>query len=79
MTTRAKFKVAEVRALEGGVRIVKALPVVSGSDENRSFSKYTPSGALELTVTQAGAMSDFAPGVEFYVDMTPCATAEAPK
>lgn len=43
-------------------------PVVSGSDENKSFFSSTPTGRIEL-----GSFSEnhFEPGKSYYIDFTP--------
>lgn len=47
-------------------------PVVSGSEENKSFSKYTPSGSLILTISYDTSASDvFELHKEYYLNITP--------
>ena len=46
--------------------------VTSGSEENKSFSKYTPSGSLELVISYDTPASDaFEQGKEYYLDISP--------
>ena len=46
--------------------------VIYGGEENKSFSKYTPSGTLELTVTyDTEASKLFEEGKEYYLDIIP--------
>ena len=46
-------------------------PVVGyGSEENKSFSKYTPSGSLEMTVTNPDLFGKIKSGDVFYLDFT---------
>lgn len=74
---RAKFVVDQITQHRGGTTVV-LVPVTSGSKENESFWKYTPSGKLEMWLnegTQAASM--FHVGQEFYLDFTP-ATQEQP-
>jgi hypothetical protein len=69
---RAKFVCDEVvaKAGHGGAQLytAKFKPVVSGSEENKEFFKYTPYGVIELG---AYTIKDqFIPGVEYYIDFT---------
>ena len=70
MSVRAKFTVAEVTHTTGGSRI-KLQPVVSGSEENKQFFKYTPGGSIELQTINPDAAAQFVPGKDYYVDFTP--------
>jgi len=46
-------------------------PVINGSDENKSFSKYTPSGSLNLQISyETEASNAFEVGKEYYLDFT---------
>lgn len=47
--------------------------------ENASFSKYTPSGQISMSITNPNAFGFFAQGAEFYVDFTPAAAPVKPK
>ena len=50
---------------------VRMSPVVGdGGEENASFSKWTPSGLLELTITNPDAIPFYVEGQQYYVDMT---------
>ncbi|HMM18669.1 MAG TPA: hypothetical protein PKC47_14280 [Petrimonas sp.] len=45
-------------------------PVTSGSDENKSFAKYTPSGLLQLSISyETPAVDYFNPGDEYYLNI----------
>lgn len=46
-------------------------PVINGSEENKQFYQYTPSGKLELSIMNPTAASQFQVGKEYYVDFTP--------
>jgi hypothetical protein len=70
MSVRAKFKVESVTAFEGGNSKVTLRPVTSGSEENKTFYKWTPSGSIELSAINETAAAEFTPGAEFYVDFT---------
>lgn len=70
-TVRAKFLVNSVTAHNGGSVTVNATPVGGGSDENKSFSKYTPSGKLELYIDkETPAHTFFEPGKSYYIDFS---------
>ncbi len=52
-------------------------PVVGdGSTENESFSKFTPSGSLEMTITNPSLFGKINPGDVFYLDFIPVHTEE---
>lgn len=71
---RAKFNVQSITKHFGGGVTVKLQPVTTGSEENKNFWKYTPSG--ELTMNIHGEASDmFNVGQEFYLDFTPASEA----
>ncbi len=47
-------------------------PVIDGSDENKSFSKYTPGGQIQLSISYETEASEvFEEGKEYYVDFSP--------
>ena len=73
MNTRCKFKCNSVTEHEGGNKSAELVPVVSGSEENKNFWKYTPSGKLELTWLNPNV--EFKPGQEYYLDITPANAA----
>lgn len=72
MRVRAKFYVYSVTKITCGNVTVQLKPVINGSEENKSFWKYTPAGSIEMQMT-AGipAAEQFEAGQEFYVDFTP--------
>ena len=87
---RAKFRVHNVSPQEapntdGGktkyAERVQMSPVYSDdkTSENYSFSQYTPSGHIEMTITNPAAFGAFVEGQEVYIDFTPAVSAEAPK
>lgn len=57
---------------------VSMIPIWEGADkdgsnvakENHIFSKATPSGKLEMTITNEGAAAFFKPGMCFYLDFS---------
>jgi hypothetical protein len=73
MGVRAKFFVQErTETASGQDRVV--LGAVCRGEDNKEWSKYTPSGQITMTIKNDLATSQFDPGKEFYVDFT-----EAPK
>ena len=50
---------------------VELTPVIEGSDENKSFSKYTPAGQISLTISdETDAVDYFEENKEYYVKFT---------
>ena len=41
-----------------------------GSDENNTFARWTPSAALQMSVTNPALLDAFEVGQQFYVDFT---------
>lgn len=73
MKVRAKFYVYS-KTLYADTCAVLLQPVTSGSEENKTFWKYTPSGKLEMNVAkEVGDMFEI--GQEFYLDFTPASEA----
>lgn len=70
---RAKFKCDAVkpRSDDGTEVQVELSAVTSGSDENKSWSRYTPSGQLTMGITNPDAVAQFEVGKEYYLDFTP--------
>lgn len=69
MMVKAKFKCDSVTISTSG-EFVNLSPVTSGSEENKSFSKCTPSGSLSMMVTNEALFGHFIPGKEYYLDIT---------
>lgn len=68
---RAKFYVESVKPYNDEATTVLLRAVTSGSEENKSFWKYTPSGELRMTISNPAAVSQFIEGQEYYIDFTP--------
>lgn len=52
---------------------IKMTAVYGGEDkENQSFSEATPSGTLEIFVTNPNVVGTFEPGGYYYLDLIPC-------
>lgn len=67
---RCKFKVDSVTHLPNDARSIEMSPVTGGSDENKTFWKWTPSGKITLYSVNAAAVDQYKPGDEVYVDLT---------
>jgi hypothetical protein len=74
---RAKFRVVEsskVTSAYGGPKPVESdrikLSAVTGPG-NEDWSKWTPSGDLNIQITNPEAMGQFEVGKDYYIDFTP--------
>jgi hypothetical protein len=70
MTILAKFKVGSTTDFGNDNLEVKMTPVTSGSDENKSFSKYTPTGDIRMHITNPDVLGFFEAGQEYYVEFS---------
>ena len=66
---RAKF-VATSDAWIEGERTVQLDAVTNDSEENKSWSEYTPSGSLSMTISNPSAQDFFELGQEYFLDFT---------
>lgn len=67
---RAKFKCDSVTDY-GHQKSVSLSAVTTGSEENKSFAKYTPNGSMQISIdkeTTAGNL--FQAGKEYYIDFS---------
>lgn len=78
MTVRAKFFVSEIKhaATPGSEPFATIVmqPVFGSYGDgqvNESWAKYTPSGKIELSVTNPAAIDQFDVGRAYFVDITP--------
>jgi hypothetical protein len=69
---RAKFVCVSIQDYpENEQKNVVFSPVITGSEENKSFSKYTPGGAANLVISYETQAADFfEEGKEYYLDFT---------
>ena len=52
-------------------KTVSFTPVISGSEENKTFAKYTPAGSCSLSISyETEASNFFEEGKEYYLDFT---------
>ena len=71
---RAKFVINSIErngTTEYPSETLKMSAVPNGTPEDNTFSKFTPSASLSLTVTNPTLLGQFNPGEKFYVDFTP--------
>jgi hypothetical protein len=75
MTVRAKFKVSSIEPHDGPdpIRVVRMDAVYSDdpASPNHSWSKWTPAGQVQMTITNPAAFEQFVQGKEYYLDFTP--------
>lgn len=64
---KAKFEVLTVTKGKGFDQIVMT-PVLSGSEENKSFSQYTPSGKIDIMITNPTLLGTINPGDVYYIN-----------
>jgi len=70
-TVRAKFVITHINRFDDGSIQVNALPVSTGSEENKSFNDYTPGGDLRLNIAAGKPAQElFEDGAEYYLDFT---------
>jgi hypothetical protein len=69
MTVRCKFVVDSVFKNRYGTATVKMTPVTTGSEENKTFWEYTPSGNFEISTTNMIAAEQLEIGQEYYIDI----------
>jgi hypothetical protein len=73
MNIRAKFSCNAVTKNADGSERVELVAVYG--DENKPWSKFTPSGNLAMTISNPDAQGAFVPGKTYYLDLSP---AEVP-
>lgn len=71
MSVRAKVKCTAITEFEGSRQVKLAAVYGKDGSENASWSKYTPAGSIELSITNPDAYEQFKVGAEYYVDFTP--------
>lgn len=69
-TVKAKFRCEAVTNYETA-KEVKLNAVYGTSEENKDFSKYTPSGSLSIRIDNETQASEyFEPGKEYYLEFS---------
>lgn len=74
MSVRLKFFVSskqEAANTPGGEKVGsgKLSPVTTGSEENKSFYRWTPSGSIEFSSINQSALDALPLGAEVYIDL----------
>lgn len=69
---RAKFHVNSVTH-DGYGRTVKMSAIKDGSPENNQFAQATPSGILEMYISNPAALDFLEPNKNYYLDFSPAA------
>jgi len=67
---RAKMYVTSIEKFSGQEQL-NLSAVTNGSDEDNTFSKFTPSASLKMSVTNPELIGKYEPGQKFYIDFTP--------
>lgn len=72
---RAKMQIRKIELLDGGMETLHLVAVgkpggypPDGSDEDNTYAKFSPSGALSLTVANPALAGKFKVGERFYLD-----------
>lgn len=72
MTVRAKFQCNSIqKSQDKSTAVVHLIAVTTGSTENETWSKYTPSGQLQMVISNPAAAEQFEQGKEYYIDISP--------
>ncbi|MET3527282.1 hypothetical protein [Phenylobacterium koreense] len=76
MSVRAKFYVQKIEHVytgptSGDCANIILSPVYGDGSDNAAWSKWTPNGKLEMTVTNPAAIAQFELGKSYYLDFTP--------
>jgi len=71
MSVRAKFQCVSIKDFGSTGKLIELTAVYSNNqNEDNQFSKYTPSGKLEMMVTNDDASIQFKPGNKYYLDFS---------
>ena len=78
MTVRAKFTCQEIRHMftqspDAVCAEIRLTAVYGEGNENASWSKWTPSGEIKMTITNPAAIDKFELGRSYFVDFIPVA------
>ncbi|EPU6896136.1 hypothetical protein ACLZTU_23450 [Raoultella ornithinolytica] len=70
MSVRAKFQCNSInKSPDNTSAVVNLIAVTTGSTENESWSKYTPSGQLQMVISNSAAFEQFEQGKEYFIDI----------
>ncbi|AIE62236.1 hypothetical protein N8Y56_20375 [Enterobacter hormaechei subsp. xiangfangensis] len=72
MSVRAKFRCHFIQKADGySHRTIHMSPVTADTEENKSWSKYTPGGQLQMVISNPAAFELFEQGKEYFIDIQP--------
>lgn len=72
MSVRAKFQCNSIqKSSDNTTAAVHLMAVTTGSAENEGWSKYTPSGQLQMVISNPAAFEQFEQGKEYFIDISP--------
>lgn len=72
MAVRAKFRCHFIqKAEDDSHRTIHMNPVTADTEENKTWSKYTPGGLLQMHIFNPEAYEQFEQGKEYYLDIQP--------
>ena len=66
----AKFLCDSIKTYANGGEVILK-PVTTGSEENKTFFDYTPSGEINLRLVKKETLDFFIPGKAYYINFTP--------
>ena len=66
MSVKAKFECFNIEEFDES-KTVYLQAVIGGSDENKEWSKWTPSGNISMNISNPAAYDKFVVGKEYYV------------
>ncbi|HDH1557710.1 TPA: hypothetical protein PIU59_002999 [Klebsiella quasipneumoniae subsp. similipneumoniae] len=70
MSVRAKFQCNSInKSLDNTSAVVNLMAITTGSAENETWSKYTPSGQLQMVISNPAAFEQFELGKEYFIDI----------
>lgn len=69
MITRCKFLLESKQEVMGGAWNLKFRAVTQGSDENKEFWRWTPTGTIEFNTVNAESAKSFNVGSEYHFDV----------
>lgn len=72
MSVRAEFHCNAInKSPDNSTAVAHLIVVTTGSAENESWSKYTPSGQLQMVISNPAAFEQIELGKEYFIDIVP--------
>lgn len=72
MSVRAEFYCNAInKSSDNSTAVAHLIVVKTGSAENESWSKYTPSGQLQMVISTPAAFEQIELGKEYFIDIVP--------